>query len=117
MVVVGEAADGREGIELACRLVPEVVVMDLRMPIMDGIEATRQLTCMLPQARVVISAAQDYPALWERAAQAGAVAVVVKDGPPSVLLTAVRDAWSGMPARATPAAAIEGMAAPVCWSR
>jgi CheY-like chemotaxis protein len=92
MAVVGEAADGRAGVELAWRLAPDVVVMDLHMPVLGGIEATRQLSSTLPRTRVVVCTASDEPAARERAMRAGAVASVVKGEHPSTLIAAIKSA-------------------------
>jgi NarL family two-component system response regulator LiaR len=79
--VVGEAGTGSEGVELACRLVPDVVVMDLRMPDMDGIMATRTLMERLPSVRAIVISAYEDPALQTEADQAGAFAYLVKGCP------------------------------------
>ena len=78
VVVVGEAGTGREGVELACRLQPQVVLMDLRMPELDGIAATRLLLARQPSAVVLILSAYDDPALMREARQAGARGYLVK---------------------------------------
>ena len=78
MVVLGEAGTGREGIELACRLHPDVILMDLRMPELDGIAATRELSALLPSTPVIVLSAYEDPVLMREALLAGAAAYLVK---------------------------------------
>jgi DNA-binding NarL/FixJ family response regulator len=92
MVVVGEAGTGREGVELAQRLRPEVVLMDLRMPDLDGIAATRLLSESLPSTAVIVLSAYDDPALMSEARQAGACAYLVKGCRASLLVEAIEKA-------------------------
>jgi len=90
MVVVGEAGDGVEAVELARALRPDVVLMDVGMPQMDGIEATRRLKAELPGIRVI--GLSMYGGEKEGLMrQAGAEAYVPKGGPPAALLAAIRD--------------------------
>jgi DNA-binding NarL/FixJ family response regulator len=77
--VVGEAGDGEEAVRLAIELRPELVLMDLTMPVMDGLEATRRLRQSVPEARVVILTMHDEEQTVERAIRAGAVAYLLKD--------------------------------------
>jgi DNA-binding NarL/FixJ family response regulator len=93
--VVGEAIDGRDAVELFRRLVPEVVVMDVRMPTMDGIEATRRLTAADPPARVLILTTFDLDEYVFDALRAGASGFLLKDRPPEELVAAVRIIASG----------------------
>lgn len=90
--VVGEAGDGASGVELACRLRPDVVVMDNRMPVLAGIESTRRIRDRLPYAQVVILTAYDELTLSDAAMDAGAYCYVVKGGPPAILLDVIRRA-------------------------
>jgi DNA-binding NarL/FixJ family response regulator len=76
--IVGEAPDGQEAIRLAQALQPEVVLMDLEMPILDGYEATRQIKAGSPSCRVVALTVYGDPASRNRAAQAGVDAFLVK---------------------------------------
>jgi DNA-binding NarL/FixJ family response regulator len=76
--VVGRAADGREAVERALALCPDVVLMDINMPILDGIEATRRLRRSLPSTRVVIVSASTSPDDRRRALEAGAFASIAK---------------------------------------
>ncbi len=78
--VVGEASDGAEAVELAEKLLPDVVLMDVRMPVMDGIEATRLITGSVPRSRVIVLTSHDDPALRRRAEEAGASAYILKGG-------------------------------------
>jgi DNA-binding NarL/FixJ family response regulator len=93
--VVGEAIDGRDAIELFRRLGPEVVVMDVRMPSMDGIEATRRLTAADSPARVLILTMFDLDEYVFEALRAGASGFLLKDRPPEELVDAVRVVASG----------------------
>lgn len=77
--VVGDAADGKEAVELAASLLPDVVLMDLSMPVMDGIEATRTISSSLPSVRVVVLTGSASLADVDSARAAGAVAYVTKD--------------------------------------
>jgi DNA-binding NarL/FixJ family response regulator len=84
---VGEAADGQEALRMveACR--PDVVLMDARMPVMDGIEATQRIKSLRPKVKVIVlTLYAEYHAL---ALAAGADAFLVKGGPPEYLLSAI----------------------------
>jgi DNA-binding NarL/FixJ family response regulator len=88
--VVGEASTGREALSLAQTLTPDVVLMDIEMPDMDGIEATAALRRVVPQSVVVILSISDDAQTRERAQAAGAVAFVEKRGVTDALLSAIR---------------------------
>jgi DNA-binding NarL/FixJ family response regulator len=77
--VVGLAADGRQAIDLAASLQPDVVVMDLRMPVLDGVEATRQITTSNPNVGVVVLSMFDEDDLIYAAVRAGARGYLLKD--------------------------------------
>ena len=102
--VVGEAADGREGMERAAELDPDVVLMDLRMPVMDGVEATRLITAA-GGPRVLVLTTYDTDADILRAVEAGATGYLLKDTPRDALVDAVRSASRGETVLAPPLAA------------
>jgi DNA-binding NarL/FixJ family response regulator len=95
--VVGEAADGRQAVESTHRLAPDVVVMDVRMPVMDGIEATRQITSRPgPDApRVLILTTFDLDDYVFDALRAGASGFALKSRPLEELLSAIRTVAGG----------------------
>ena len=88
--VVGEAGDGREAIEQARLHRPHVVLMDVRMPVMDGLEATRLLTASGSTARVLILTTFDLDEYVFAALRGGASGFLLKDAPADQLLTAIR---------------------------
>jgi DNA-binding NarL/FixJ family response regulator len=88
--VVGEAENGAEAVELALRLDPDVILMDVRMPKLDGVEATRQLTAAGSKARVVILTTFDLDEYVHEAIRAGASGFLLKDVQPAQLVDAVR---------------------------
>ena len=95
--VVGEAADGHEAIRLAERLRPDVVLMDIRMPRVDGIEATRRILAAVPQTNILmLTTFADEDDVYG-ALTAGAVGFLVKDGEPADMIDAVRRAARGEP--------------------
>ena len=87
--VVGEAADGRDAVEQARRLRPTLVLMDIRMPRLDGIEATRRLTADRDRTRVLILTTFGLDDYVYEALRAGASGFMLKDAPPEELLAAV----------------------------
>jgi len=93
--VVGEAADGREGLALVRELRPDVVLMDVRMPVLDGVETTRRLVAEGVPSRVIILTTFDLDEYAYAALRAGASGFLLKDAPPSDLLSAIRAVASG----------------------
>ncbi len=90
LTVVGEAADGREAVELVARSKPDVVLMDVRMPLMDGIEATRVVTAGEDAPRVLILTTFDLDDYVYAALRAGASGFMLKDAPAEQLVEAIR---------------------------
>ncbi len=90
LAVVGQAGNGREAVDLACRLGPDVVVIDVAMPLMSGEEATRQIKLHLPRARVVALSMFEEADMAEAMRQAGAEAYLLKTAPSDELLAAIR---------------------------
>ncbi len=97
VVVVGEAGDGAEGVERARALAADVVLMDLRMPGMDGVAATAALRAQVPDARVLVLTTFDGESDVLPAIEAGAIGYLLKDALPDDLLRAVRAAARGEP--------------------
>ena len=93
--VVGEAADGEEAVVEADRLAPDVVLMDIRMPLMDGIEATRRIVRARPETRVLILTTFGLDGYVYDALRAGASGFMLKDAPPEEIAAAVRIVASG----------------------
>ena len=98
--VAGEAADGRAAVRAASELDPDVVLMDLRMPVMDGVEATRQITAT-GRAKVLVLTTFGEDDAVASAIQAGAVGFLLKDVTSDGLLEAVRRAETGQPVVST----------------
>jgi PAS domain S-box-containing protein len=92
--VVGQAANGREAVDLAHKLHPDVIVMDVTMPVMEGDEATRQIKRRMPWARVVGLSMFEEPAMVEKMRRAGAQSYVSKTAPAEKLLAAIREKQS-----------------------
>ena len=95
MVVVGEATDGNDAVRLAHELEPDVVVMDIRMPDLDGIEATRRLQASGSQTRVLILTTFDLNEYVYQAMRAGASGFLLKDVPSDQLVAGIRTVASG----------------------
>jgi len=93
--VVAEAADGGQAIEQALHARPDVVLMDIRMPALDGIQATRQLAPQLPATRVVMLTTFDLDDYIVDAFRAGASGFLLKTAPPPQLVAAVRTVHAG----------------------
>jgi len=105
MDVVGEAGDGEEAIIRVAALSPDVVLMDLRMPKLDGVGATARITAEFPSSRVLVLTTYDTDADIIRAVEAGASGYLLKDTPRLHLVDAVRAAARGETVLAPPVAA------------
>jgi two-component system response regulator NreC len=93
--IVGEAEDGREAIERAERLNPDVVLMDISMPVLKGFDATRRITKALPDMKVLILTVYDDEELVARCLDAGAAGYILKDSPPAQLTYAIQAVHQG----------------------
>jgi DNA-binding NarL/FixJ family response regulator len=88
--IVGEAVHGREAVDMALRLTPDVVIMDVAMPLISGDEATRQIKARLPKTRVVALSTYNEPGTIEKMYRAGAEGYVLKTASADELLAAIR---------------------------
>jgi len=95
--VVGEASNGIEAIQMYNELQPDVVLMDLMMPEMDGIEATRQITKEDPGSRVIVLSSSKEEDMVQAALEAGAVSYLTKNISSAELTNAIEKAFSGVP--------------------
>ncbi|MBM3133356.1 MAG: response regulator transcription factor [Chloroflexi bacterium] len=93
--VIGEAANGREAIEMIAKLSPDVALMDIAMPLMDGLEATRRIAKSHPKTRVLILTQHDNKEYALSGIKAGAAGIVPKKAGPSELVSAIRAVHQG----------------------
>jgi DNA-binding NarL/FixJ family response regulator len=93
--VVGDAGDGEQAVTEARRLRPDIVLMDIRMPVLDGIEATRRIVAAQPATRVLILTTFGLDTYVYEALRAGASGFMLKDAPPEEIAAAVRIVASG----------------------
>jgi DNA-binding NarL/FixJ family response regulator len=90
MLVVGQASNGQEAVEVAAQVQPDVILMDVRMPILNGVQATRRLKKALPQCRVIVLTTFDDDEYVFDALRAGAAGYLLKDVPSARLVEAIR---------------------------
>jgi len=95
MEVVGEAGDGEEAVKLATKLKPDVVVMDIAMPKLNGIEATKQIKALLPSTAVLILTAYDYDQYIFALLEAGAAGYLLKGVQVREVIDAIRAVYAG----------------------
>jgi DNA-binding NarL/FixJ family response regulator len=95
LTVVGEAGDGREAMAVVAQERPDVVLMDLRMPVLDGVAAIARITAEQPDARILVLTTYDEDHDIVRAIEAGARGVLLKDAPREDLFRAIRSAARG----------------------
>ncbi len=99
--VVGQASDGREAVELVGKVNPDVVLMDVRMPQMDGIEATRQIIALKPAVKVLMLTTFDADASFILALRAGASGYVLKDSTAEAITSSIFAVLAGEQVMAT----------------
>jgi DNA-binding NarL/FixJ family response regulator len=92
--IVGEAEDGRQAVDVTEELSPDVVLMDLRMPKLSGIEATRSIKALLPLVQIIILSAYEDAGLKRGADEAGVYCYLIKGCPPSMIKDVLQFAWS-----------------------
>ncbi len=115
IVVVGEAADGKEALRLASEVQPDIILMDLRMPEMDGVTAIEQIKAQHPETQILVLTTYDSDSDILPAIESGATGYLLKDAPREELFQAIRAAAQGKPMLTSTIAArlMERMRSPV----
>jgi DNA-binding NarL/FixJ family response regulator len=93
--IIGEAENGRHALQLVKKLLPDVVVMDIAMPVLNGVEATRQITRYVPSVKVLVLSTYSNDEYVEQLTEAGAAGYLVKQTAANDLLKAIREAFKG----------------------
>jgi len=94
--VVGEASDGREAVEKAVELKPDLILLDIGLPTLNGIEAARQIRKLVPESKIVFLSQESSPEIMQEALSIGASGYVVKARAGIELLAAVEDVFTGV---------------------
>jgi two-component system response regulator NreC len=95
IVIVGEAEDGREAVRLAGQLKPNVVLMDIAMPLLNGLEATRQIKREHPEINVLVLTMYDHEEYFRQMLEVGASGYIIKRAAASELVSAIRAVYNG----------------------
>ena len=95
MEIVGEADNGRQAVQLVKKLLPDVIVMDIAMPVLNGLEATRQITRSVPSTKVLVLSSYSDDEYVQQLTEAGAAGYLVKQTAANDLLKAIREAQRG----------------------
>jgi DNA-binding NarL/FixJ family response regulator len=95
LTVIGEAEDGRSAVAQACKLGPDLVIMDIAMPLLNGLEATRQIRQQCPHVRVLILSMHDNEEYIRQVLEAGAMGYILKDAAARELISAIRSVYRG----------------------
>jgi DNA-binding NarL/FixJ family response regulator len=93
--VIGEAEDGRTAVMMACQLKPDVVIMDIAMPLLNGLEATRQIKMQCPSVKVLILSMHDNEEYIRQVLEAGAMGYILKDAAARELISAIQSVHRG----------------------
>ncbi len=93
--IIGEAADGKEAVQEAIRLSPDIVLMDISMPVLKGFDAVRRIKKARPEAKILILTVYDDEDLVARCLDAGAAGYILKDSPPLQLVYAIQTVFNG----------------------
>jgi two-component system response regulator NreC len=95
MTIVGEASDGREAVRLAKQLKPQVVLMDIAMPLLNGLEATRQIKREHPEIHVLVLTMYDHEEYFRQMLEVGASGYIIKRAAATELVSAIRAVYNG----------------------
>ena len=93
--VIGEAEDGRVAVSMACKLKPDLVIMDIAMPLLNGVEATRHIKIQCPDVKVLVLSMHDNEDYIRQALEAGAMGYILKDAATQELISAIRSVYRG----------------------
>ena len=93
--VIGEAEDGRTAVAMACKLKPDVAIMDIAMPLLNGLEATRQIKMQCPGVKVLILSMHDNEEYIRQVLEAGAMGYILKDAAARELISAIQSVYRG----------------------
>jgi two-component system response regulator NreC len=95
MIIVGEANDGREAVRLAAQLKPNVILMDIAMPLLNGLEATRQIKREHPEINVLVLTMYDHEEYFRQMLEVGASGYIIKRAAANELVAAIRAVYNG----------------------
>lgn len=97
IIVIAEAEDGRRGVKMACELEPDIVLMDISLPLLNGLEATRQIKKYRPEIQVIILSMHENEEFIRNALSLGAMGYILKDADSNEIIDAIQDVMNDEP--------------------